>query len=134
MSFIENSKVRRPKFNDQEKKETKKVRQLEKEQERYQREPSNRLGKTAKKLEARRKFVASTEKSEEDIIEENLLCEDRYGTLQVPKKVFGRPKRKPSHRDRPEEFHDDDYQYRDLTTYGILEMLEEIDKEINRKT
>jgi hypothetical protein len=82
-------------FAEIENKKNHTIRQLEKEMERRNRKPSNRLGKNAKKQKARRNLVLKDEETEEEVEEEE------FSLVIKPSRIpLGRLKRKPGHRER----------------------------------
>ena len=83
-------------FAEIENKKIIKIKQLEKEMERRNRGPSNRLGKNAKKQEARRNFVLNDEKLVENV-------EDIVLGIKPSRTPLRRLKRKPGHRERRPE-------------------------------
>lgn len=85
-------------------KQSKTLKTLEKELERRNRQPSNRLGKNAKKESARRAIIIGGEDiGGEDI--ENIEESTLFG-VKPPRVPLGRMKRKPGHRERRPDFED----------------------------
>jgi hypothetical protein len=125
MSYSEINHSKKNKYGEEENKQKRKLRQLEKEYLRHNQEPSNRLGKNAKKLAARRASILM----EDNIIEEPLKCkkakkiaawiEENQETEEIthtqvigvkPVKNYGRIKRKPSHRGKQKRLEIFDYE------------------------
>jgi hypothetical protein len=86
-------------FAELENKKNNTIKQLEKEMERRNRLPSCRLGKNAKKQEARRNLVLSYEEAEQHIEE----VQDIALGIKPSRIPLGRLKRKPGHRERRPE-------------------------------
>jgi hypothetical protein len=125
MSFSEINHSRKNKYGEEENKQKRKLRQLEKEHVRHNQEPSNRLGKNAKKLAARRASILMEDKQIEEPlkskkamkiaawIEENQETEEMASQQVIgvkPLKIYGRIKRKPSHRGKQERLEIFDYE------------------------
>jgi hypothetical protein len=121
------------KYGEQENKEKRRVKQLEKEYARQNHEPSNRLGKNAKKAASRRALVLNEEIPEEvEImkgrnakklaawIEQNPETEEIIQSVIGVKsrQIYGRLKRKPGHRGKPEltvlEFEDNELEFPEM--------------------
>jgi hypothetical protein len=121
------------KYEEQENKEKRRVKQLEKEYARQNQDPSNRLGKNAKKAAARRALVLNDEIPEEvEImkdknakklaawIEQNPETEEIvHAVIGVKsRQIYGRLKRKPGHRGKPEltvlEFEDNELEFPEM--------------------
>ena len=102
MSNYENIRIARKSqtFAEIESKKNIKIKQLEKEMERRNKVPSNRLGKNAKKQEARRKLILSDEEDKEEVEEVTEVIKIGIKKSRIP---YGRPKRKPGHRERRPE-------------------------------
>ena len=81
---------------DSKRKQDAKIKNISKEQERRERTPSCRLGKTAKKLVARIAKILETEKEE---VDDRWIEKSTIGVKPMRIKIM-RMKRKPSHRDR----------------------------------
>jgi hypothetical protein len=106
------------KYGEQENKEKRREKQLEKEYGRKNHDPSNRQGKNAKKAAARRALVLNEEIPEELQLmkgknakklaawidqKSKIISEQETVTSTKTTKLFGRLKRKPGHRSKPEE-------------------------------
>ena len=121
------------KYGEQENKEKRREKQLEKEYSRQNQEPSNRLGKNAKKAAARRSIVLTQEtptevevmkgKNSEKIntwIKENQekteIVQQLIGVKS--RQIYGRLKRKPGHRGKPEvtilDFEDNELEFPEM--------------------
>ena len=87
---------KKSKILDSKRKQDAKIKSISKEQERRERAPSCRLGKTVKKLAARIAKILETEKEE---VEEIIVEKSTIGVKPMRVKLT-RMKRKPSHRDR----------------------------------
>ena len=103
MSNYENITTNSRKMKDieVERKTDSKLRKLEKEMERRNRTPSNRLGKNAKKQAARLENILKVE--EVDIVDEEVTVVKIPGSIKQPRIPLTRQKRKPSHRERRPE-------------------------------
>jgi hypothetical protein len=106
MSNYENITItsRKIKNNEVARKADSKLRQIEKEIERRNRTPSNRLGKNAKKQAARLENILKVEDIE-IVDEEVVTVVEIPGSIKQRRTPLTRPKRKPSRRERrPEAF------------------------------
>ena len=121
------------KYGEQENKEKRREKQLEKEYARKNHDPSNRLGKNAKKMIARRAIILN-EKIPEEVeimkgrnakklaawIEQNSETEEIIHSVIGVKsrQIYGRLKRKPGHRGKPEltvlEFEDNELEFPEM--------------------
>jgi hypothetical protein len=110
-------RTRNFKYGEQENKEKRREKQLEKEYARQNQDPSNRQGKNAKKAAARLAIILNDERPVEveimkgknakklaDWIEQRskILSEQSAVTTTKTTKLFGRLKRKPGHRSKPD--------------------------------
>jgi hypothetical protein len=104
MSNYENITTNSRKMKDFEvaKKSDSKLRKLEKEMERRNRTPSNRLGKNAKKQAARLENILKVEDIE-IVDDEVVTVMEIPGSIKMPRIPLSRQKRKPSHRERRPE-------------------------------
>jgi hypothetical protein len=121
------------KYGEEENKQKRKLHQLKKDHDRHNQDPSNRLGKNAKKAVARRALVLNEERPEEvEImkgrnakklaawIEQNPEAEDIVKAVISVKtrQVYGRIKRKPGHRGKPDitvlEFEDNELDFPEM--------------------
>ena len=123
------------KYGEQENKEKRRVKQLEKEYARQNHEPSNRLGKNAKKVAARRALVLTDDiPTEVEIMKGKnarklaaWIVQNSQTSSEEPvvvssinsTKLFGRLKRKPGHRGKPErltilDFEDDELEFPEM--------------------
>jgi hypothetical protein len=92
-----------PTISDVVNKKNRTIKQLEKELERRNRSPSNRLGKNAKKEASRRNLVLNEEEHNEEPNEEPFIENIIAGSIKPQRIPLGRLKRKPSHRERGDE-------------------------------
>ena len=127
------NRCRNFKYGEQENKEKRREKHLEKEYSRQNQEPSNRLGKNAKKVAARRSIVLNehghTEveimkgKNSEKI---NTWIKENPQTIEMvqqvigvkSRQIYGRLKRKPGHRGKPEvtilDFEDNELEFPEM--------------------
>lgn len=103
MSKYENITTNSRKMKDIEvaRKTDSKLRQLEKEMERRNRQPSNRLGKNAKKKASRIKNILRVDDIE--ILDDMVTVVGIPGSIKPHRIPLSRQKRKPSHRERRPE-------------------------------
>jgi hypothetical protein len=128
--FSENTRSRKVKYGEQENKQKRKLHQLKKDHDRHNQVSSNRLGKNAKKAAARHAYVLNEETPEEvEIlkgrnvkkllawIEENPETEEivQAAISVKPRQIYGRIKRKPGHRGKPDvtilDFEDNELEF-----------------------
>ena len=130
------NRVRNFKYGEQENKEKRREKQLEKEYARQNQEQSNRLGKNAKKVAARRALVLTDNIPTEVEITKGKnarklaawIVQNSQTSSEEPivlvssiksTKLFGRLKRKPGHRGKPErlpilDFEDDELEFPEM--------------------
>jgi len=89
-------------INVEEVKKSKKIRTLEKEFERKNREPSQRLSKKSKKMSARLTIVLQENKPDEETEPSQELCIQHHIYHSQSRVPLKRINRKPSHRPRAE--------------------------------